>query len=349
MQDSGGVLTSANPRGTARKSAEDLATKWYKPGEWALYDVIKGGTGAAHESGKADTSRNLLQWASGGEDGPRLPRAGERFPQKILARLGFEYKNRKHLIVDVRRNPYVARWRKAYCWRRSQRVLGEKEFRPRVFLGANFINENLPGNIHARPPRTQGDIVEDLNGGGVGEMWDILNAISDWRDEDGGKRTHLIPGDLYNCARDASIARRFHPCVYVSEPESRANVPGGNCRNPPGKRQDTFVLRRFGPPPTHATKKEKRELAERARRLYQPGIGLRRQTCAKYVGSAARPALVRVIEAMEGNRVPGIFKLAKKYRNTAERTPPYHPEVHPAEFPWARLQGGTDRDTKLQG
>ena len=80
------------------------------------------------------------------------------------------------------------------------------------------------------------------------------------------------------------------------------------------------------------SKRKKCELAGRARRLYPPGMGMCRQTFAKYVGCAAKPELVRVIEPMEGERVPEIFKLANQYGNTAERTPPYRPEVQPMEF-----------------
>ena len=126
MQDSGGVLTSAKPRWPARKSAEDLAIKGYKPEEGSIYDLIKGRMAAVRESGKVNTSRNLPRWATEDDDGPMLPRAGERLFGEFLARMGFGFTKRRKLIVAARRKPYVARWRNAYCWRRSQRVLGGK-------------------------------------------------------------------------------------------------------------------------------------------------------------------------------------------------------------------------------
>ena len=71
-----------------------------------------------------------------------------------------------------------------------------------------LLTKIVPGNIHGRPPRTQGDIVEDLNGGCVGERRAILNAIDDWRDEDGARRTQLTPGALY-IARGMSLSREY--------------------------------------------------------------------------------------------------------------------------------------------
>ena len=119
MQGGRGVLTSAKPRGPAKKSASDLAIRGYKPEEGSLYDLIKGRMADVHASGQVNTSRNLLRWATEDADGPMLPRVGERFFREILARLGFDDTKRRKLIVAARRKPYVVRWRKAYCWRRS--------------------------------------------------------------------------------------------------------------------------------------------------------------------------------------------------------------------------------------
>ena len=56
-------------------------------------------------SGKANTSRNLTRWETEGADGPTLPRAGERFRRKILARQGVVYTRSRKLIVDASRMP----------------------------------------------------------------------------------------------------------------------------------------------------------------------------------------------------------------------------------------------------
>ena len=132
-------------------SAGDFSIKGRRPEEGSLYDLIKGRMDAVREFGKVNTSRNLPLWAAEDEDGPRLPRASEMFRRKILARLGFEYTKRRDRIVCARRRPYVARWRKAYCWEKSQRVLVEKDFRQRVFLGATFINKNPTGEYTWSP------------------------------------------------------------------------------------------------------------------------------------------------------------------------------------------------------
>ena len=114
--DSGVVLTFAKTRGNAWKSAGDLAIKWYKTDEWSLYDLIKGGIAAEHESGEVYTSRILLRWATEDEDGPMIPRASVRFFRTFLAWMWFGYTKRRKRIFSERRNPYVGRRRTAYCW-----------------------------------------------------------------------------------------------------------------------------------------------------------------------------------------------------------------------------------------
>ena len=104
MQDIGGVLTSAKPSGRSEKSAGDLVINGYKTEEGSRYDLIIGRMAAVRESGKVNTSTNLLRWATVDEDGPRLPRASERFRREILARMGFAYTKRQ-LIVSARGNP----------------------------------------------------------------------------------------------------------------------------------------------------------------------------------------------------------------------------------------------------
>ena len=105
MHDIGGVLTSAKSIGPSRKSTGSLDNKWYNPEEGALYELIKGGMAAFRESGKVNTSRNLPRWATEHEDGPMPPRAGARFPRKILARSGFEYTKGRKLIASARGIP----------------------------------------------------------------------------------------------------------------------------------------------------------------------------------------------------------------------------------------------------
>ena len=156
MHDSGGVLTSAKPRGSAGKSAEDLAINGYMPEEGSLYDLIKGRMAAAHESGEVSKSRNLPRWATDDEDGPRLPRVGERFPREILARAGFEYTKRGNPIADVRGNhtlragarPIAGGGRREYWGKRSSDQ--ESSWMPPL------LTKILPENIHGRPTRTHG-------------------------------------------------------------------------------------------------------------------------------------------------------------------------------------------------
>ena len=44
------------------------------------------------------------------------------------------------------------------------------------------------GEVHVDAHRRRrGGVVEDLNGGGVGERWAIINAMADWGDAGGEK------------------------------------------------------------------------------------------------------------------------------------------------------------------
>ena len=182
-----------------------------------------------------------------------------------------------------------------------------------------------------------GDIVwGGLNGGGVGDRWDILNAISDWRDEDGGQRTQLVQGALY-IAREMSLSREDPPHWFTAVDQKAREMPPWEVAEIHLDKARIHLYPDDWNP--RESKRKKGEIAERARSLYQNGVEIRRQTFAKYVGSATKPELVRVTEPMGGDRVPEIFKLANQYGDTAERTPPYRPEVRPVEFLWARLKG----------
>ena len=211
--------------------------------------------------------------------------------------------------------------------------------------GPTLLTKILPVNIHGRHPKTQGDILEDRNRGGVGDRWAILNAISAWGDEDGEQRTHLIHGGSLHSERDVCIARRFPPLVCGDEPEIKRNAPMESCRNPPRQSQDTFALIRSEPP---RLDKEARTRGKRKTPL-QTWDEMRRQAFSKYVGSAGNPESARGIGDMDGRRVPEIFKLAHGYGNTAERAPPYRPEVPPIEFHWCRLKGGHGKRYEASG
>ena len=101
-------------------------------------------------------------------------------------------------------------------------------FRPRVFLGSTLINKNPTGEYTWSPTAdTWGDIVEDINGGCVGGRWAILNSIADWREEDGERRTHLVPWDLY-IARGMSLSNdNFLPRFTATSQGEREMPPMG--------------------------------------------------------------------------------------------------------------------------
>ena len=94
---------------------------------------------------------------------------GERFSRKVLSMIGFWYTKQRKLIAASMKKSYVARWRKAHCLRMTQMVRADKVFRPRVFLGASFINKNAFGKYTWSPiADAGGGVVDGINGGGVG-------------------------------------------------------------------------------------------------------------------------------------------------------------------------------------
>ena len=71
-----------------------------------------------------------------------------------------------------------------------------------------------------------GSVVEDPNGGGVGERWTILHAMADWRGAGGEQKTELMPGALF-LARCLSLLREeFIPCFTSMRGRARAMFPG---------------------------------------------------------------------------------------------------------------------------
>ena len=69
----------------------------------------------AHDSGRVNACRNLPRRETGDEDGPKLPRASERFRRKVIAMLWYGYTKWGDLVGAAKGKPYVARRRKAYC------------------------------------------------------------------------------------------------------------------------------------------------------------------------------------------------------------------------------------------
>ena len=88
----GGVLCSAKARGPVKKNASEIAIRGYIPDGESLYGVIRKRMQEVHSEGGVNTSRNLLRWATEGENGPKLPAASDRFFQ---ARKGSSSKRKK--------------------------------------------------------------------------------------------------------------------------------------------------------------------------------------------------------------------------------------------------------------
>ena len=85
--------------------------------------------------------------------------------------MGFAHCRRRELIIAERSKPYVSRWRTAYCIRRTKRMDGELPRRPRIWMGATYINKDASGNFTwAAPGVAHGESIEDVNRGGEGEM-----------------------------------------------------------------------------------------------------------------------------------------------------------------------------------
>ena len=193
-----------------------------------MYEVIEDRISYVHSAGKVNTSRNLLRWATEDPGGPNFPHVGARSFRKILARLGFGYTRRRKLIVAARMKPYVARWRKAYCARRAQRLSGDSEYRPRIFLDASFINKDATGGYTWAPSGdSDGNVVEGRNAGGTGKRWTILHAMADWRDGGGNRRTSLIRDSLMIVRGLALSRNEFPPWFEALNKAAREMSPMG--------------------------------------------------------------------------------------------------------------------------
>ena len=338
MQENSGILSAAKPRGPQRKNVEDLAIKGASPRDRSLYDIIKDRISHVHSTGHVNTSRNLLKWATEDPDGPQFPNVSARFFRKVLCRLGFAYTRRRKLIVAARRKPYVLRWRKAYCDRRTKRWKGESEYRPRIFLEASFINKNSTGGYTWAPSsEPDGNAVEDKNAGGTGERWTILHALADWRDAEGERRTTLLRDSLFISKGLALSHTEFLPWFESINKTARELSPSEITEIHLDNSRIHLYSADFNP---KCSKLKKSDLAQRALGLYKEEMGMGRRKYESQVAHATKPELVALIQSMEGKRTPEIFKIAADYGNVVERTPPYHPEVQPMEYIWSRIKGG---------
>ena len=180
-----------------------------------MYEIINDMISYAHSAGQVDTSRNLLSWATAGPGGPNFPNVWARFPRTILARIGTGYARRGKLIVAGRTQPYVARWRKAYCARRARGLSGDSGYRPMIFRDASFINKNADGcDTWAPSGDADGDVVEDHNAGGTVERWAILRALAGWGDSS-RNRGSPITRDYIMVVRGLAISHNEFPHPVV--------------------------------------------------------------------------------------------------------------------------------------
>ena len=60
------------------------------------------------------------------------------------------------------------------------------------------------------------------------------------------------------------------------------------------------------------SKKKNVELAERAKALYTPGMGMGKRRFEASVDNATKPELVALIQSMEGKRTPGISRSPRR-------------------------------------
>ena len=63
--------------------------------------------------------------------------------------------------------------------------------------------------------------------------------------------------------------------------------------------------------------------------------------------SATKKKLAAFLRQVEGRRAPEIPKVARRFENAVERTPPYHPELQPIEY--SRAHGKAEYATRYEG
>ena len=117
--------------------------------------------------------------------------------------------------MAARRKPYVLRWRNSYCERMPNWAIGVTQFRPRVLLGATFIDKNSRGGYTwALITDPGGNVVGDLNVGGTSGRWAIFHAMED------RMATTATKGRIGRMVRFLSIGGLRFP-IQISRPGSK--------------------------------------------------------------------------------------------------------------------------------
>ena len=138
-KESGGVMRSAFPRGSAKKGPREIAPKSDMPGGGAPYDTIPGRIPAVRREGRVNTARNLLRYLTVAENGPKPPGVSVRVSRRKLRPMSLFPAKTKKVLTSERSKPYVGRWVVRYCRRRADQLKGGLPTRPRIWLdGCDF-------------------------------------------------------------------------------------------------------------------------------------------------------------------------------------------------------------------
>lgn len=177
-------------------------------------------------------------------------------------------------------------------------------------------------------------------GWGEGERWAVLGAPVDWRDSDGAQLPPAARGWRY-CMR-TSHRRSNRP-----EEKTATRFQKTLRRYTPIKRRNTPIPRRLG-----ATRIEKEtRFGHQRNRPLSARYGDAQANVRKN-GRRRDETVDGPTDGVDGVLVwgwgaQGIFKIAKLYANTTNRTPPYRAEARQEGFLQGRKKGGAGRDTKL--
>ena len=108
----------------------------------ASYESVEKRVVASHRPGMVSTAGIFFGASRRARVGRCFPAVCDRAFRRKLAKMGFAYTKTRRLIIAERPKPYISRWGEAYCARRLARLRGGQKRRPRVWMGATFVNKH---------------------------------------------------------------------------------------------------------------------------------------------------------------------------------------------------------------
>ena len=108
--------------------------------------------------------------------------------------------------------------------------------------------------------------------------------MADWRDAGGEQKTELTPSAIFVERRIARPRGGLTPWFTSMGERAGATFPGEVM----GIHLDSARIRIYSEDRGPSDSRKNADIEERAKRIYQPGMGMRRQTFSKYFAGATK-------------------------------------------------------------